>query len=344
MKAFIEKNLKKMELVLAIAAFLLFLVGNAIDVHGMFFGLIPFLVLVIVTILSNYKEVNMRVLIWILMGMELIVFFLDAFNICTFHPSAIRFILNKVISYDMSVLLIVITQIFILYLIPILKQGGLLIYSVGMSVVCFVAMIMHEGVSIILLANVIYYMTFSILSYELKSSNQLEIYSKILGYIIDISDDGDDREQPVEVEGLEEQVKSTSKNLRKKLEVAVEQKKGKIVFQGEKFLIDDYEDSQLTFEVEYGETITLAAAYFYDFMANDSNTMLKRKSMLDQTFCDINLRAKVNIELDIDNMEEGIFAIHLLKCKFENTDTQGLVDKMYEFMKVIILLNNSKIY
>lgn len=344
MREYIGRNLKKMELVFAITAFILFLLGNAIDKSEMLFGFIPFLVLVIMSVLSNYKKPNMRVLIWILMIMELIVLFLDAINVCTFHTAELEIVLDKVISYEMSIFLIMFVQIFILYLMPILKRGGLLIYSVGMTLICFIAMIIDEGVSIILLANVLYYMTFSILSYELNTSNQLEIYSKLLGYIVDISDNENSREQPVEVEGLEEQVKSSSKNLRKKLEVAVEQKKEKIVFQGEKFLIDDYEDSQLTFELEYGEMITLAAVYFYDFMAQDSNTMLKRKSMLNQTFCDIGLRAKVNIELDIDYMEEGSFAIHLLKCEFENTDIQGIVDKMYEFMKVIILINNSKIY
>ena len=344
MRTFIEENLKKMELISAITALLIFIVGNAIGACEMIFGVIPFAILVVVTIIIIYRKTNSRVCIWFLMSMELILFLLDAFGVCKFHPSTIRFVLDKVISYEMSLFLIMFVQVFVLYLMPILKQGGLFIYSVGMSLVCLVAMIIDEGVSLIILANVLYYVTFSILSYELNTSNQLEIYSKILGYIIDVSDNEDNRENPVEVEGLEEQLKCSSKNLRKKLQVAVEQKKEKIVFQGEKFLIDDYEDSQLTFEVEYGETITLAAVYFYDFMAQDSNTLLRRKSMLDQTFCDIGLRAKVNIELDIDYMEEGIFAIHLLKCEFENTDIQGLVDKMYEFMKVIILLNNSKLY
>lgn len=344
MKTFIEENLKKMELISAITALLIFIVGNAIGACEMIFGVIPFAILVVVTIIIIYRKTNPRVCIWFLMSMELILFLLDAFGVCEFHPSTIRFVLDKVISYEMSLFWIMFAQVFVLYLMPILKQGGLFIYSVGMSLVCLVAMIIDEGVSLIILANVLYYVTFSILSYELNTSNQLEIYSKILGYIIDVSDNEDNREHPVEVEGLEEQVKCSSKNLRKKLQVAVEQQKEKIILSGEKFLIDDYEDSQLTFELKYGETITLAAVYFYDFMAQDSNTILRRKSMLDQTFCDIGLRAKVNIELDIDYMEEGIFAIHLLKCEFENTDIQGLVDKMYEFMKVIILLNNSKLY
>ena len=343
MRTFIEENLKKMELISAITALLIFIVGNAIGACEMIFGVIPFAILAVVTILIIYRKTNSRVCIWFLMSMEFILFLLDAFGVCEFHPSTIGFVLDKVISYEMSLFLIMFVQIFILYLMPILKQGGLFIYSVGMSLVCLVAMIVDEGVSLIILANVMYYMTFSILSYELNTSNQLDIYTKLLGYIVDISDNEKNKEYPVEVDGLEE-AKSSSQNLREKLQVAVEQKKEKIVFQGEKFLIDDYEDSQLTFELKYGETITLAAVYFYDFTAQESNTMLRRKSMLDQTFCDIGLRAKVNIELDIDYMEEGIFAIHLLKCGFENTDIQGLVDKMYEFMKVIILLNNSKLY
>ena len=353
MRDFVKKHYKILEIVFSVMALLTFLLGNALEDHGYVIQLVPMLFLVGASLLSISSYANMRVMIWIAMGVELFFSILGYFGVDSLYTYTFEWVLDDLIYYEFSMYVVFLVRLLILIWMPSLKKGLFSVYPIAMAGLYFLAAVLEGGISITLMSGMLYYLAFAFLAYDLTPMNRIGIWDGLFDSILRLIEVEENEAKEEEMSTLESNyiVPQEHHNiyradkLRGRLKREVEQEKIEFVVKGKEFLYDDYEESNVIFRMERQEDkVLLSAKYFHGFSAGVSASMLRKKSVLNDTFSDIGSDCFASVDLNHKSLEEGIFSIWLPKRSFNAVDTEHLVEEMFSFMKVLILLGNAKSY
>lgn len=365
MRRFLNMYYKKMELVISITALFLFLAGNLVEDFDCPLQVIPFITLVVVGVLGNYTYINMRIALWIQTGLIALYVVLGVFDSYSFHHYIFEYVLDW-----FPVEIIIGIQFFIVFLIPLINKAGFIIYSSVMGALYLIAAVAEGGISITIISFVVCYIALMFFAYELKSTNELGISERVIDYFLekmsvkedddfDIGPDveiEDELEEDVNDQGMNlleklmlrievDQVKNDRNKLKERLRKALDSEKEELVLKGKEFLYDDYQESVLTYKMEYDdEQVILSGVYSHRFATGVAGDMLKKKSVLTETFSNIEVPYYANVELNERDFEEGYFGICLPKCSFSKDETDQILETMFDFLRVIILLGNGKSY
>lgn len=115
---------------------------------------------------------------------------------------------------------------------------------------------------------------------------------------------------------------------------------------GENFLLDSPENAVLYFDLKREEGTTTVSGYFtYTFLEDRAARTLKKKSILNKTFKDIEMQAIADTNIGVESIEEGTFTVKLDSKEFDTSENYDEVrNYMLKFMDAIIKIQNTESY
>lgn len=115
---------------------------------------------------------------------------------------------------------------------------------------------------------------------------------------------------------------------------------------GENFLLDSPENAVLYFDLKREEGTTTVGGYFtYTFLEDQAARTLKKKSVLNKTFKDIEMQAIADTDIGVESIEEGTFTVKLDSKEFNTSENYDEVrNYMLKFMDAIIIIQNAESY
>lgn len=115
---------------------------------------------------------------------------------------------------------------------------------------------------------------------------------------------------------------------------------------GENFLLDSPENAVLYFDLKREEGTTTVSGYFtYTFLEDQAARTLKKKSVLNKTFKDIEMQAIADTDIGVESIEEGTFTVKLDSKEFNTSENYDEVrNYMLKFMDAIIIIQNTESY
>lgn len=115
---------------------------------------------------------------------------------------------------------------------------------------------------------------------------------------------------------------------------------------GSDFLLDPLEESNIVYRIERSDenTISISGEYVHSFSDFQAARILRKKSVLNQTFKDIELEAKADTNIGVDSIEEGDFSIRLKKKDFviSDDDYNAVKEYMIRFLETVIVIQNTE--
>ena len=210
-----------------------------------------------------------------------------------------------------------------------------------------------------------YQSSFICFAFEITTDNRIHIYSKIFDFFIGLDFLDDD------FSGLIEEISEDIKASEKKHylndcegdEESFEESTCRerwinsfddltlktfdvIEISGSDFLLDPLEESSIVYKIERLDegAITVSGKFVHSFSDIQAARILRKKSVLNQTFKDIELEAKADTNIGVDSIEEGDFSIRLKKKDFVISDDnyEAVRDYMLRFLETVIVIQNTE--
>lgn len=336
---------------------------------------VPYLMLIFLSIVSYKLKGDTRIIPWLLIGMQVVLGYATDNGIINFWPIGMFEVAN--LFYMSSLKHIILTfSVAMIFLVPIAKRPVMLGYT-GLTTLLFTVdfvleawygiFIFEDGIHwttlIWVLAAISYQLTLFWYSFELTSDNRKRVYSKLFDVLIgwdiwDIFDDDD-------MEGDDEEILETdttyylkdvlsneiddfdceeTNQWREIFKEAVVAKVDNLTIDGEDFLLDSLENSEIIYEFKYNEnTVTVEGIFTHSFNEDRAAYILRKKSVLNKTFKDIKICAIADTDIGVDSIEEGTFIIRLKTKEFDISEGYNSLQKyMVDFIKTIILIQNTE--
>lgn len=332
---------------------------------------VPFLMLLIVSVVSNKLKGDTRIIPWLLIGMEVVLGYVTNNGIINFRPVGMFEIANIIYMSSLNEIIFGLAVV-MLFLVPIAKRSVMLGYA-GFTTLLFAVdfvlevwygiFVFEDGIHwstlIWVLAAISYQLTLFWYSFELTSLNRKSVYSKLFDFLIgwDIFDDDmeDDDEEILETNNtyyLNDVLNNDKNNLDFEdtnrwmdlFEEAIIAKVDVLSVDGEEFLLDPLEKSEIIYELKHNEnTVTVEGIFTHSFNEDRAAYILRKKSVLNKTFKDIQICANADTDIGVDSIEEGQFFIRLKTKEFDISKGYDSLQKyMVDFIKTIILIQNTE--
>lgn len=115
---------------------------------------------------------------------------------------------------------------------------------------------------------------------------------------------------------------------------------------GDAFLIDPPQNALLHFDLQRTDnSVTISGYFSHLFSEFQAARILRKKSLLNQTFKDIDLKAQADTHMGIESVEEGEFIINLSSRVFDiELGWEQARNYMLRFMDAIVLIQNTECY
>lgn len=125
---------------------------------------------------------------------------------------------------------------------------------------------------------------------------------------------------------------------------AITSKEKFIEINGSEFLLDSPEDGELCYTLKYkNDIVTICGMFLHKFYEEQSARILRKKSILNQTFKDLHYNASTDTNIGVESNEEGKFFIVLKQDEFDLTEgDKNACEYMLRFMESIILIQNTE--
>lgn len=339
------------------------------------FLLIPFAAIFIFSVLEcKLEHVNRRAYvfgIFMLYAVQaLFIFFGDStseFSIftCSF--------LGKVSDITIAILII---RMVMLFLIPIANKIMLKIYSLGMISffgIMIIALLttdslynryMHRsmiGIVFSLIVDILFHVALFFFSDLLDKGNESNAWLCFLGTLMypifgNMFDDEDEEYfEEINGESYNNNHINRKKESRNRFNMInyyeyFSEDALKVIdtfeISGENFLLDSPENAVLYFDLKREEGTTTVGGYFtYTFLEDQAARTLKKKSVLNKTFKDIEMPAIADTDIGVESIEEGTFTVKLDTKEFNTSENYDEVrNYMLKFMDAIIIIQNTESY
>lgn len=339
--------------------------------------LLPYLVLLGSAVVSNRLKGNIRYIPYLLVGMELFLSFLGRCRLVNYHPVGI-FEGAGWGSYSIVCSLIYAFIAIAFFTMPFAKKPVLITCSSAITLLYVLAMGLEIYYDIAyydwgfqldvvfkFLAAILYQSSFICFAFEITTDNRIHIYSKIFDFFIGLDFLDDD------FSGLIEEISEDIKASEKKHylndcegdEESFEESTCRerwinsfddltlktfdvIEISGSDFLLDPLEESSIVYKIERLDegAITVSGKFVHSFSDIQAARILRKKSVLNQTFKDIELEAKADTNIGVDSIEEGDFSIRLKKKDFVISDDnyEAVRDYMLRFLETVIVIQNTE--
>lgn len=341
--------------------------------------LLPYLVLFGAAVVSNRLKGNIRYIPYLLVGMELFLSFLGRCRLVNYHPVGI---FEGVVWGSYSIVCSIIYMlIFIAFItMPFAKKPVLITCSSAITLLYVLAMGLEIYYDIAyydwgfqldvvfkFLAAILYQSSFICFAFEMTTDNRVHVYSRIFDFFIGLDFLDDDFSELIEEisEELEYSDKKHYLNTCDGDDVILQEKESTyrtrwinsfddltlktfdvIEVSGSDFLLDPLEESGIVYKIDRVEEnrITVSGEFVHSFSDFQAARILRKKSVLNQTFKEIELEAKADTNIGVDSIEEGDFSIRLKKKDFmiSNDDYNAVREYMIRFLETVIVIQNTE--
>jgi hypothetical protein len=335
------------------------------------FLLVPFVALLVFSVLERKMDsVNGRAYVFGIFALytiqALFIFFGDStseFSIFTCHS------LYGISNITIAILIV---RIVMLFLTPVAHKIILKIYSLGMisflglmliglliSDSLYIRYIHHSiaGIIVALIIDILFHIALFFFSDLLNEKNKLDswlCFLDTLMYSVFRSMPDDEYFDEITSEVYDDN-KIYEKESRNKLDmvnsseyISEEVLKSIETFEmnGEDFLLDSPENAILRFNLKHQEgTTTVSGCFTHTFVEEQAAWILKKKSVLNKTFKDIDLKATSDTDIGVESIEEGTFTIKLDDKTFDTSGNYNAVrNYILGFMNAIIIIQNTESY
>lgn len=337
----------------------------------------PYFILLIAALVSNKLKCSTRVLPWILIGVEMVLALVSWTGILNFRPLGL-YEFYSLIDYDVLCHVLTYLLFVVLILTPFSKRTVLMTYS-GILTIIYAGAVVLEiiydfthleyGFSFAALfwitAATVYQFSIFWFAFEMTNDNRLHVFSRIFDFFIglDYFDDDCDEDYFDDDIYIDKTAKFDALIIDEDYdESCSEAKKSRwkhifddmllkgidvIEIAGGEFLLDPLAESKIIFELQYTDgAVTVNGKFIYSFDEDLSARILRKRSVLNKTFADIELDAVADTEIGVEYIEEGLFTIRLRKKSFDISDGNydSVRDYMIRFMETIIIIQNTESY
>ena len=339
--------------------------------------LLPHLVFFGAAIVSNKLKGNIRYIPYVLVGMELFLSFLCRCRLVNYHPVGI-FEGAGWGSYGI-VCSIIYTLILIAFItMPFAKKPVLItcasavmaLYMLAMGLEIYYDIAYYDwgfqlDVVFKFLAAILYQSSFICFAFEMTTDNRIHVYSRIFDFFIGLDFLDDDFSELIEEisEELNDSEKKHYLNAYEENEALFDENTCRarwinsfddltiktfdvIEIAGSDFLLDPLEESSIVYQIEHTDdgTISVSGEFVHSFSDLQAARILRKKSVLNQTFKDIELEAKADTNIGVDSIEEGDFSIRLKKKNFviSDDDYNTVREYMIRFLETVIVIQNTE--
>jgi len=336
--------------------------------------LLPFVVMFVAAIISNKIKRQVRYIPYVLVGMEMLISLLGRLRVVNYHPVGI-FEGAGWCSYSTVCMLFYMLIAFAFLVMPFAKKPTLITYSGIVSAFYILAMVLEIYYDVAVyswgfqidvvfkfLAYILYQLCFIWFAFEMTTENRVHIYSRIFDFFIGLDFLDDDFSELFEE--IKEELDAPEQEYRYTLdEVVADNKTSKeqwskcfddlslksfdtIELAGSNFLLDPLEDTNVVYHLERGDEhhLTVWGRFTHAFSEEQSARILRKKSVLNRTFADIEIQAVADTDIGVEYIEEGKFNIQLMKRTFDvsQDDYSAVKDYMIHFLETIIVIQNTE--